>query len=82
MKGDLSGLRSFGFTLPGPAYLVGLLLFSLIGLAAFRYGHRTGRQTTKWLGIGLMVYPYAVTQPWQLYAVGALLCAGVWFDRD
>jgi hypothetical protein len=33
----------------------------------------------KWIGIGLMLYPYAVSQTWLLYAIGAGLCAALYF---
>jgi hypothetical protein len=28
-----------------------------------------------------MLYPYAISATWLLYAVGLALCAGVWLDR-
>ena len=55
-------LQTLGITLPRPAYIVGVVLFGLIGLAAFRSGRRVERPTSKWLGIALIFYPYAVPQ--------------------
>lgn len=78
---SLQTLQSLGISLPSPAYIVGSVLFGLIGIAVYRYGKRTDRRRSKWLGIALMVYPYAITQTWLLYVVGAALCAGVFFDR-
>ncbi len=78
---ELSALQSLGFTLPSPAYLFGAVLFGLIGFAAWRYGKKTERRNTRWLGVALMLYPYAVSRTWLLYAVGVLLCAGVFLDR-
>ena len=57
------------------------LAFGLIGFAAHRYGKRMERPRTKWLGIALMLYPYAIAQTWLLYVVGAALCAGLYVDR-
>ena len=74
-------LESFGLTLPTPAYIAGALLFGLLGLAAYRYGKRTERSRSKWLGVALMLYPYVVPQTWLMYVVGVVLCAGVYFDR-
>ena len=77
---DLNSLQSLGFELPSPAYLVGAVLFGLIGLIAFRYGRKQERRITLWLGVALMVYPYAISSTWLLYGVGAALCAGIWYD--
>lgn len=73
-------LESLGFTLPSPAYLLGSILFGIIGVAAYRYGKRTSHGQTKWLGVALMLYPYAVSETWLLYAIGAALCAGVYWQ--
>ena len=78
---DLSALRSLGLELPSPAYLIGMLVFGLVGLVAFRRGRVGKRPVTLWLGVALMLYPYLVSATWALYAVGAALCAGLWWDR-
>ncbi|HAL39316.1 MAG TPA: hypothetical protein DCP03_14900 [Polaromonas sp.] len=78
---NLSVIQSLGLTLPGPAYIFGAIAFGLIGFAAYRYGKRVGRRLTKWLGVALMFYPYAIAQTWLLYVVGAILCAGLFIDR-
>jgi hypothetical protein len=78
---ELNTLHSLGLTLPTPAYLFGSILFGIIGIAAYRAGKRSSRASTKWLGVGLMFYPYAVSQTWLLYLVGAGLCAALWFLR-
>lgn len=76
----LSQLQSLGLTLPTPAYIVGALLFSFVGLYAYWVGKRRQKPRTKWLGVVLMFYPYAVADTWLLYAVGAALCAYLWWD--
>lgn len=78
---ELAALQSMGLVLPSPAYLIGAVAFGLVGLVAFRRGRRAGRRPTIWLGVALMLYPYAVSATWLLYAVGLALCAGLWFDR-
>ena len=35
-------------------YTVGMLLFSLVGFAAWRWGKATGRPRSKWLGVALI----------------------------
>jgi len=37
---DIRTLESIGLTLPSPAYLIGVVLFGLIGYAAHRYGRK------------------------------------------
>jgi len=73
---------AFGFTMPTPAYLAGAFLFGVIGFAAFRYGKNVASPSAKWLGMALMVYPYAISQTWLLYLVGGGLCAGLYWFRD
>lgn len=77
----LDALRSLGIELPGPAYIVGALLFGVAGLLAFRRGRKLGRRRTTWLGVALMLYPYLVTSTLWLYAVGAALCVAIALDR-
>ena len=79
---NLQALQSFGISLPSPAYIVGAILFGLAGIAAYRYGKRSGRWKSKWLGIALMLYPYAISRTWMLYVVGIALCAGIFIDHD
>lgn len=79
---DLATLQALGLELPSPAYIFGAIVFGLIGLVAFRRGRKTGRRRTLWLGVALMIYPYAISRTWLLYAVGAALCVGIWLDRD
>ncbi|MEI6415267.1 MAG: hypothetical protein WCP34_13540 [Pseudomonadota bacterium] len=66
-----------GFTLPGPAYLFGAILFGIIGYAAYRYGKKASLTTTKWIGVALMLYPYLIAETWLLYAVGTGLCVSL-----
>jgi hypothetical protein len=82
MQNGLETLDLLGITLPSPAYIVGAIVFGIIGLAAFVHGKRAGRPRTRWLGLALMLYPYIVWQTWLLYLVGIGLSLAVWFDRD
>jgi len=79
---SLSTLQALGLELPSPAYIAGAILFGIIGMVAWYHGRKTQRPRTKWLGVALMFYPYVVPSTWLLYAVGAALCAGVYFDRE
>ncbi len=73
-------MQSLGLELPSPAYIAGAILFGLIGMAAYWHGKRMQQRGRRWLGVALMFYPYAVSQTWVLYPVGAVLCAGLWWD--
>lgn len=75
---ELNALQSIGLTLPSPAYLLGAILFGVWGYFAFRRGRKFQRPQLTWIGIALMVYPYAVSETWMLWMVGALLSAWVY----
>ena len=71
----LATLQAMGVTLPSPAYLLGSVLFGLLGYAAWRRGRATGRAPLKWGGVALMVFPAAVDDTLLLWLVGAALSA-------
>jgi len=79
---ELATLQALGLILPSPAYIFGAVAFGLIGFAAYRFGKKSGRAPVKWLGVALMLYPYAIPQTWLLYAVGVALCVAVYWYRD
>ncbi len=69
--------------MPSPAVIFGSILFGVIGFAAYRYGKKTARSRTKWIGVTLMFYPYLVgNSVGLLYLMGAVLCAALYFYRD
>ena len=74
---NLSALQSLGLELPSPAYVFGVCLFSFIGIWAWWRGKKRQDKATRWLGFGLMLYPYVTPQTWLLYAVGLGLCAAL-----
>jgi hypothetical protein len=77
----MDDLKTLGFALPSPAYLFGVLFFSIAGYAAYRYGKKAALARPKWIGISMMLYPYAVSETWLLYAVGAGLCVALYVYR-
>jgi hypothetical protein len=79
---DLAALQSLGLELPSMVYIFGAIVFGLVGLLAFRHGKKQQKPRTLWLGVALMLYPYAISRTWMLYAVGAALCAGLMLDRS
>ena len=71
---ELAALEALGSTLPSTAYLVGVVMFGIFGYVAYRYGKKMSLPAIKWIGIALMLYPYAISATWLLYVVGAGLC--------
>ncbi len=68
--------------MPTPAALFGLLLFGVIGLAAFTYGKKAALWKPMLIGVALMLYPYFIDETWLLYLIGCGLCAMLFFFRD
>jgi hypothetical protein len=77
---ELAALQALGLELPSPAYIVGAVVFGLVGLFAWRRGRKLKRPWSLWLGVALMLYPYAISSTWLLYVVGVALSAGVALD--
>jgi hypothetical protein len=80
LSDGLAGLEALGLVLPGPAYIVGAVVFGLIGLAAFQIGRTRHRPRTRWLGLALMLYPYLVPDVRWMYAIGVALTTWVVLD--
>ncbi|MDR3389012.1 MAG: hypothetical protein P4L92_18385 [Rudaea sp.] len=68
--------------MPTPAALFGLIIFGVIGLAAFLYGKKAALWKPTSIGLVLMVYPYFVEQTWVLYAIGGGLCVALLLFRE
>ena len=57
------------------------LLFGSIGLGYFMYGKRQGAPVPLLCGLGLMVFPYFVSNNWAMVLIGAGLAAIPYFLR-
>ena len=79
---ELTTLGSLGLELPSPAYIAGAILFGIVGYVAFRRGRKASRPELTWAGVALMLYPYAVSQTWLLWVVGAVLCYWLYVKWD
>ena len=79
---ELTSISSLGIELPSLAYIVGSIVFGIVGYAAFRRGRKASRSELTWAGVILMVYPYAVSVTWALWLVGALLCLWLYAKWD
>jgi hypothetical protein len=71
---ELQNLESLGLVLPSATYILGAILFGIIGYVAFRRGRKTSRAMLTWGGVVLMLYPYAISQTWLLWVIGMALC--------
>ena len=80
MNDNLAALEALGFAMPSAAYLIGVVVFGIVGFVAYRYGKKMSLPATKWIGIVLMLYPYAVSATWLMYVVGAGLCLGAYLS--
>jgi hypothetical protein len=63
------------------ANLIGGFVFGSIGFVAFIYGKRMNLWKPMFLGIGLMIYPYFVSNDVLMIAIGAIGTAGLFFLR-
>lgn len=70
---ELKQLESLGLVLPTPAYILGAILFGIIGWFAYRRGRKTSVSVLTWAGVALMLYPYGVSETWMLWLVGVAL---------
>jgi hypothetical protein len=63
------------------ANLIGGFVFGSIGFVAFIYGKRMNLWKPMFLGIGLMIYPYFVSNDAVMIAIGAIGTACLFFLR-
>lgn len=73
--------QDLGLTLPTPAWIVGCVVFSLVGIGAWYYGKAVKVPRIRRLGLALMLYSYVTAPTWLLYGVGIALCAAIWWYR-
>lgn len=79
---ELKQLESLGLVLPSPAYIIGAILFGIVGWVAFRRGKKASSAVLTWSGVVLMLYPYAISETWLLWILGIALCAWVYAKWD
>ena len=61
------------------AVLIWGLLFGSIGIGYFVYGKKQKHKVAFYAGLGLMVYPYCISDPLLLVLGGAALMAAPFF---
>ena len=72
-------LQASGLELPSAAYIIGAILFGIVGMAGWAHGRRARLARPKWIGVALMVFPYATPQTWLMYLVGSALSVWLYF---
>ena len=64
------------------ANLIGGFVFGSIGFVAFIYGKRMNLWKPMFLGIGLMIYPYFISNDVVMYVIGIFGSTALFFLRD
>ena len=70
---ELKALESMGLVLPSAWYIVGAILFGIVGYVFYRRGKATKQSGLLWTGVALMLYPYVVSETWLLWLIGFCL---------
>ncbi len=73
---------SGGFELPEPMALVGMVMFSLLGMWAIKEGRREANIKQLLLGIALVGYSYVTPETWQVWLIGTALSVAVFKVRE
>ena len=68
--------------LPEPLALVGMILFSLLGMWAIKDGRREANIKVILLGFVLAGYSYFTPKTWQTWLVGSALTTAVFMCRE
>jgi hypothetical protein len=68
--------------LPEPFALVGMVIFSLLGMWALKEGRREANIKQLVLGIVLVVYSYLTADPWIVWGIGVALTIAVFKVRE
>ena len=62
--------------------LIAGVVFGSIGFAAFIYGKKRSSFSAMIIAVALMAYPYFVSNPVTVYAIGIVLTASPFIFRD
>ena len=68
--------------MPDPSDLFAMLVFSTIGIIAFRSAKREAQPVRLVISMVLMLYPYFISSGLWLWVVGIVLTAGLFFFKD
>ena len=71
-----------GFQLPEPLTVVGMVIFSLLGIWAIKEGRREANIKQLLLGIALVGYSYFTSEVWLVWLIGVVLSIAVFKVRE
>lgn len=77
-----NGGETGGFQLPEPLAVVGMVIFSLLGIWAIKEGRREANIKQLLLGIGLVGYSYFTSEVWLVWLIGVVLSVAVFKVRE
>jgi hypothetical protein len=65
-----------------PYNLLAGFIFGTLGWGAFSYGRKLDLWQPRAIGLGLMIYPYFITNRYLLWGTGVALLVLLWFFHD
>lgn len=68
--------------LPTGWEIAALVIFGVAGFIGWRHGKRQQKPAPKWIGLALMLYPYATSGAEMLWGVGIALTAALVYTWD
>lgn len=68
--------------MPEPSDLFAMLVFSIIGIIAFRSAKRECQPVRLGISVVLMLYPYFISSGLWLWITGIALTAGLFYFKD
>lgn len=74
----MNELAALGLEIPSASYIFGLIVFGIVGWGVYRRGRKLSVQALTWSGVGLMLYPYGVSETLLLWGAGLALSAWVY----
>jgi hypothetical protein len=68
--------------LPPPSDLLGMLIFSIIGLIVFKVAKREAQPVRLVIGMTLMIYPYFVPRGIWIWVAGVLITGTLFVFKE
>jgi hypothetical protein len=62
--------------------LISSMIFGTIGVGYFIYGKRQGKLTTLWVGVALNLFPFLMSNVYELVMIGLILAIIPWFIKS
>jgi hypothetical protein len=62
--------------------LIFSMIFGTIGVGYFIYGKRQGKLTALWVGVALNVFPFLMSNVYEMVIIGIILTVIPWFPKS